>query len=279
MKKLSTMRGKKLRYSLKFLREKGHLKDVEWLCLFSGYPRSGHSLAGALMDAHPEMVISHELDVLEMLGQGFKHRHICSMILENSRTFARQGREWSGYSYAVPGQWQGKFQRLRVIGDKRGGRTSLLLSDNYERLDKVMDEFPFPLKMIHMVRNPFDNIVTRAMQGNDVRKKITPEAIRHNIDLHFQQADINLRLIKDERVPVLTIRHEDMIADPARELLSICSFFSLEAPASWLEACSSIIFKSPNVTRHKFDFPDEMVDEIKEKMEIFPFFENYSWQD
>ena len=272
------MSGKRLKYDFQYLMQRKHLKDVECLCLFSGYPRSGHSLTGALMDAHPEMVISHELDVLEMLRQGFSHRHICSMILENSRNFARQGRQWSGYSYEVPGQWQGRFQRLKVIGDKRGGRTSLLLSEQYELIDKVLNEFPFPLKMIHVVRNPFDNIVTRAMQGNDVRKKITPEAIRHNIDLHFRQADTNLRLIKDNRIPVLTIRHEEMIADTQKSLISVCRFFGLEPPPSWIESCSGIIFGTPKITRHQYYFSEELIGELTERMQHYPFFSGYSWE-
>ena len=35
---------------------------VERFCLFVGYPRSGHSIVGAVLNAHRDAVISHELD-------------------------------------------------------------------------------------------------------------------------------------------------------------------------------------------------------------------------
>ncbi|KAJ7379389.1 hypothetical protein OS493_016626 [Desmophyllum pertusum] len=37
---------------------------VETFVMFIGYPRSRHSLVGAILDAHPEIIIPHEYDVL-----------------------------------------------------------------------------------------------------------------------------------------------------------------------------------------------------------------------
>jgi hypothetical protein len=37
--------------------------EVERFCLFAGYARSGHSIVGAVLDAHREAVIAHELEV------------------------------------------------------------------------------------------------------------------------------------------------------------------------------------------------------------------------
>src|SRR5512143_1721936 len=46
----------RFRYAGEFLR-------VERFCLFVGYPRSGHSLVGAFLNAHRHAVVSHELNV------------------------------------------------------------------------------------------------------------------------------------------------------------------------------------------------------------------------
>ena len=45
---------------------KGHqnrelLDNTETYCMFLGYQRSGHSLIGALLNAHPGTVIAHDL--------------------------------------------------------------------------------------------------------------------------------------------------------------------------------------------------------------------------
>jgi hypothetical protein len=43
----------------------GKLFDqVQSYCMFVGHPRSGHTLIGALLDAHPHIVIAHELNAL-----------------------------------------------------------------------------------------------------------------------------------------------------------------------------------------------------------------------
>ena len=57
-------------------REKTHeyasdFKDIETFCVFIGYPRSGHSLIASLLDAHPEMVFSNELNVLRYIKYKF----------------------------------------------------------------------------------------------------------------------------------------------------------------------------------------------------------------
>ncbi len=40
---------------------------VETYCMFIGYPRSDHSIVGALLDAHPNIVIAHERGVPEYI--------------------------------------------------------------------------------------------------------------------------------------------------------------------------------------------------------------------
>ena len=40
------------------------IDGVEKFVLFVGYRRSGHSIIGSMMDAHPNMVISHEFNIL-----------------------------------------------------------------------------------------------------------------------------------------------------------------------------------------------------------------------
>ncbi len=47
------------------------------------------------------------------------------------------GWTWAGYTYEVPGQFQGRYRRLRVLGDKRGNSTAMELSRWPELLDRV----------------------------------------------------------------------------------------------------------------------------------------------
>ena len=75
----------------------------------------------------PDVVVSHELDVLKYVAAGYRRSQLLTLVLEHSRANAAAGRKSWGYSYAVPGQWQGRYDRLEVVGDKRGRRTTARL--------------------------------------------------------------------------------------------------------------------------------------------------------
>jgi len=105
-------------------RHRSDFQRVRKFCLFVGHPRSGHSLIGSLLDAHPQIVIAHELHALESIRTGASKPQLFYQILERSRWFSRRGGEWDVYKYDVPSQHKGEFTTLRVIGDKKGGAST-----------------------------------------------------------------------------------------------------------------------------------------------------------
>ena len=48
------------------------IKDVRIFVIFVGFARSGHSIVGTLMDAHPDIVIAHEYNVLKNIKKELK---------------------------------------------------------------------------------------------------------------------------------------------------------------------------------------------------------------
>jgi hypothetical protein len=63
------------------LRQKKRFENVGTYFMFIGYPRSGHSLIGSLLDAHPNIVCAHELGVLRYLLCRFRRDQIFSLLL------------------------------------------------------------------------------------------------------------------------------------------------------------------------------------------------------
>ena len=63
---------------------------------------------------------------------------------------------------------------FKVIGDKKGGTTSLLLANqkNMESLEKIGQIVQIPMKFIHVTRNPFDNIATIMLRRTSSRQKV-----------------------------------------------------------------------------------------------------------
>ena len=203
-------------------------RALERYCMFLGNPRSGHTLIGALINAHPEMVLSNELDALAFIEAGYSRRQLFWLIHERDRWFARTGSRWEGYAYKVPGQWQGKFENLRVIGDKKASRSTLWLEYDLSLLAALEARVQLPLQIFHIIRNPFDNITTMA-------RKSDSGSLDNAIAFYFKicrtaQAVAAIRTSTD----FMTVRHEAFIADPEVTLQRMCAFLGLEANANYL---------------------------------------------
>ncbi len=75
-----------IKYIYRRMRYGADIRSADFYCMFIGYPRSGHSLIGSLLDAHPNIIISHELNVLKKLYMGWKEQRIYTEI----RLFLRE---------------------------------------------------------------------------------------------------------------------------------------------------------------------------------------------
>ncbi len=239
--------------------------------MFIGYPRSGHSLIGSLLDAHPNIIIAHELHALKYLFAGFKKNQIFYLLLKNSRDFTKAGRWWNGYSYIVPNQFQGRFKKLIIIGDKKGDRSAKILQTYPDLLKQFRNVININIRLLYVVRNPYDNITTIFKK----QKKGIKESIDYYFSLSETIASVKEQLNKDE---FFELRHEAFIDNPKKLLKEICLFLGVEAPEDYLTDCESIVFKSPRITRGNLPWDDELVAKVKERMTEFSFLEGYSYQ-
>jgi len=245
---------------------------VETYCMFIGYPRSGHTMVGSLMDAHPDMVISNELDALKYIELGFDRDQLFYLILENTRRFAKEGRMQTGYSYTVPNQHQGTFRELKVIGDKKGGTSMIHLQRNPALLDLLRKTVGKPTKFIHVTRNPYDNITTMATRPGREHDE--------RIDTYFKFVATNAAL--RERIgldDVLDMRLEDFIADPATSLRSVCGFLGLDAPDDYIDDATGIVYKEPKRTRSRLDWTDEQIETVARRIDRYDFLKGYTYEN
>jgi hypothetical protein len=250
--------------------------DVEFFCLFIGYPYSGHTIIGSLLDAHPEVVISIEADVLGLIEKGFSRKLIYSAILRNNRKFnTKLKTSWLGYSYKVPGLSQGISDKLRIIGDKKGAKTTNHLIRNISLLGQLEQVSGKPIKMIHIVRNPFDNIASMLIRAKEKKKNCNEDFFKNRIDYFFSNADMNLSILQKFSANVITIYHEEFIADPSETLLKLLSFLGLTPTKDYLKNCASIVRNSPHQTRDLVKWPEGFKELMIERMKRYPFFQRY----
>ena len=251
----------------------GVFRDIQTYVMFVGYPRTGHSLIGSLLDAHPNIVIAHELDALKLFSCGFSRRQVFHLLLENSRKMAASGRSHSGYSYEVPNQWQGRFEQLQVLGDKKGATSAMRFYRAPRLLANVRRKIGHELKFVHVIRNPYDVLAT--MTRRSPRKTLAT-----HIEVFFQLCSSIERLKKElDPKQIFDVRLESFIEDPQPHLDRLCSFIGVGADAGYLKDCASIVFESPKKSRFDIGWDRDSVAKVGERMAAFSFLSGYSYDE
>lgn len=254
-------------------RDRDRFADVRTYVMFLGYPRSGHSLVGSLLDAHPDAVVAHELDALRLFQAGFRRNQVYSMILENDRRFTAKGRRGGGdYGYVVPDQWQGRYRRLRVIGDKSAERSTRRLAARRNLLDVLRRQVGDDVRFLHVVRNPYDNIAT--MWRRSRHQWSLEEVADRYLSLCSTVGELKAHL----PTRVLDVRHEDLVADPVPSLERMCAFLGLPAPEDYLRDCASIVFASPRQTRGDAPWTPELLETVDQEISRHRPFQDYAFE-
>jgi len=248
-----------------------HLFDtVERYCMFIGYARSGHTLIGSLLDAHPGAVIANELDALRYVAGGLDRRQLFATIADNARAAAEAGRMQTGYSYHVPNQHQGRCESPRVIGDKKGGVSTRRLAADPALLTTLATLVGVPIKVLHVTRNPFDNIARIHLRSG----RALPRAVHRYFKFADRNASIRERIADSD---LLELQLESFIADPREGLASICAFLGLPCAEGYLGDAASVVFASPKRSRDQLEWPSALVREVERRIETYPFLQGYSF--
>jgi hypothetical protein len=250
-------------------RHAGDFAAVERFLLFVGHPRSGHSVVGAVLNAHPDAVVAHELDAPPLVLAGCSRDELYARILARAQWFHLRG-DRSNYLYRVPGQWQGRFRRLRVIGDKRGGSVTRSLARHPDLLERVRSLTGVPLRLIHVVRNPFDNIAAIALW----EKRALEDAARYYFELCATTARLG-DLCRDGELA--TVRHERLLERPAETLSALCAFLGLDPEPAWLAACEEVLFPQPTETRSRLEWSPALIDQVERRAEAYPWLAGYAF--
>lgn len=248
-------------------RYRDELDRVETFCLFVGYPRSGHSVVGQMINAHRHAVISHELNAARLILAGCTRDELYTRILGRAAWFNLRGNR-SNYRYQIPNGWQGRFTTLRVVGDKGGGWVSQSLREHPDLLTRLRGAVGVPIRLIHVVRNPYDNIAAISRWHRI--------SVEDSIAFYFSHCETNGPLVK--RDDVITIRHEDFIRSPKVALTAVCKHLGLAVDEQYLAECASIVFERPTGSRRLIEWSPGQIEDVARRARSYPFLKAYEFQ-
>jgi hypothetical protein len=158
------------------------------------------------------------------------------------------------------------------MGDKKGGGSTMLLDGNPYALDRLGSVLPERIKVIHVTRNPFDNISTIAR-----RNKIDlNDAIRQ----YFKMCMVNKRLIQPlGSQGIISVRHETLVANCTGVLQGLLAFLGVESTPDYFEACTRTVATSPHRSREQIYWPQSAIQEVLKGIDHCSFLHGYTFQD
>lgn len=252
-------------------------REIKTYCMFLGHARSGGSVIGALLDAHPNVVLADEADTFRFIFAGFSRNQIFHQLITRSRQQTYRGRFKAGrdaktYSYLVPGQWQGRFEKLQVIGNSKAGISTQRIAQDpliVKQLLGIMNEIP--VKFVVTIRNPYDTISTMKIRSE--------RPLEQNFERYFSNCEA-IRTVQ-EMVGcsnLCILKHETFIDHPGTHLREVLHFLGIEAADDYIRDCVSIIYKSPSKSRQKVQWSAPLIDAVKDKIDEFDFLQGYSFE-
>ena len=283
-------------------------KNIKVFLFFVGYPRSGHSIVGSVLDAHPHIVVSHELSFMKRWDSSLFNKEnagssptkLYSKIYKKSTGSARM-KDFKGYTLAIEHSCQGSFDNfIDVIGDKSGGAVARAYLENRAEFlahyKKLKEGIGIPIKAVHVIRNPFDNIATMYLYGivNSVRGKsidflrqvkenktiITPRVstLKDHILSFFDMTQAVTEIITlVGRSNVLDVHHSDFVHYSRETIVSLMEFLGVEAEEDYLEICVDKIFKEISHSRDLLKWPSELREIVEQRIKEFPFLQQYNF--
>ena len=275
--------------------------SIKSFLIFIGWPRSCHSIIGSMLDAHPNVIVAHEFFLFQQLSEDkqLSNRNILyNELYKNSYLSAMNGWRNSsntqkGYSLYIDGSWQGRFTELKVIGDKCGGDSTRMYSQDSAQF-KVLYQLlranvKVPIKVLQVIRNPLDMIATLTLyRGSGIPEVKVNATVSHkynNLTLLREATESTLeianalfRMVPDVRLSPLQVYCEDLIAHPTETITNICHFLNLKCSSEFLQMCADKTFKNTSASRHLVEWNLDMLPPLIKKIKSFPFFHRYSFE-
>lgn len=248
-------------------------RDVSVFGLFIGYSRSGHSIVGSVIDAHANALAAHRLHALKYILRGDTLEQVLYMAELNSARFARHGRMLTGYRYAVAGAHQGSADHVRAVCDQEGEQNVRTATRDPAAIDRLHAAAGSrAVRMIHVVRNPFDNIATMSLR--------TMRSLDSTADRYFRLcegvASIRRRVGAET---VLDVWHDRFVRDPAAQIRRLLAFLDLEADPAFITRCAATMHQAPHASRFRRDWSRAQIAKVAERAAAFPWIAHYRYDD
>lgn len=282
----------------------GRFSYLKYFCMFIGPSRCGHTLIANILNAHPNVVISNELNPILLFLRGKDRPHIFEKIIQSMIIFKNKKSRWTSYSYDIDGLYQGTWENMSVIGDKLCGPTTTYLGYSKDNvIDKanqirekskshkalitekriqelsggILSDCELPIfesfkkfigleiKLIHIIRNPIYNITSLSL--------LNGHSIEQQIDEYFERFDTAIRIAQNRECLHLFL--DEIINNPISSIMQLCRYLRIDCDEQFLIKSSNIIFDKEHKNKDMRKWTDELIEKVNNEMYNRPLLKRY----
>ena len=261
------------------------LSHLQKICLPIGFSHTANQPLAYALTAHPNVVMGNNLHLLKDWWNNGASLTVDTFLLqilemnskmhENEMVYTKKNKY-----YDIAGQWQGRFDNLTVIGDcSPDTNTRTLAKNNCEALENLLDDTKLVLKLVFLVRNPYDLISSNTISAYYKKERI--EILDIMIDKFIKNCKLGASLLA--KIENLTKQQafvwhlEEHIANPQQMLKKLCDFLNIDTSESYLDACAKIFYNKLSKSRHLVDWPENRKAQIATAIEQYDFLCGYNW--
>ena len=268
------------------------LRNISTFIFFIVYSRSGHSIVGSILDAHPHIIVSNELQFMTKWSEIFSKQkelgiiNLFNTIYQSSIDSLLPGmsreRNSEGYTPAIHPSWQGKFDKyIDVIGDKSGGGiTSAYMNHKVDFLihyKELKERLQIPIKVVHVIRNPYDTLSTTFLyklgkrSGKSTKFVLQAKKRERLIEVMNKNISKNtivryftkIQAIEEfteiiGKTNILYIHLKDLVYNPRQTILYITNFLGVSVTENYLHVCANKVFRTLTHSRTLLPWSDDL---------------------
>jgi hypothetical protein len=209
------------------------------------YKRSGSALLTQILDAHPNCIFVRREELYASLDKWETPEKIYQHLYGWS--IRRKGRPLSVNGYEYPIEGVGYAHDPISIGHKSSTRRFLELVSDEQSLHDFQAAVNLPLKFLHLVRSPYDQVNAR-WQQKEFRRKNAPldEIIAHV----REQTEANWKMyqLSEGWGDYHQVHYEDLQNRPLINMAKVCSFLELPLLEDHLENCRKLVHRTAERT-------------------------------
>jgi hypothetical protein len=234
------------------------------LALIVGNGRSGTTIVGSILDAHPRMICANETDASRKSWQNCSRTEILQEIIENSTSNYETGRSSEGYEYRI-GTQPKDLAAIEIIADKIWNPTIMMLHGAPGLLHELAAQVECPIRLIHCVRHPLDVIATMHQRSG--------ATLLDRARWYFMKCEAAQALL--ERELMLTVFHEKLLREPVQQVHRIYHYLGQDTPPETINSIARTLYPEPRVTRNTVSWSADVLAYIKRQKAEFAFLDGY----